>query len=226
MPPPGGSRYRPAPGSARTRGRPGPLRFDRPREIHANRIVGRSPAVDRREIEDLYRRFGPLVRRRARGLLGKDDEAEDAMQEVFARAIHSIADFRRQSQPSTWLYRITTNLCLNRIRDYARRRDRLAQAHLDERLPLPSAPVRANPEARVLVRRLLGEMPEDLARVAVYYYVDELDQAEIAVLLQVSRRTIGYRLDRFRELAEALLERPGFAAAPAPGVPKAEGESG
>src|SRR3954454_2212716 len=89
------------------------------------------PAINRAEIEELYRRYGALVRRRARSILSDEHEAQDAMQEVFVRVIAAMAEFRGQSQPSTWLYRITTNLCLNRIRDNRRRRDRLAEAAQD-----------------------------------------------------------------------------------------------
>lgn len=147
------------------------------------------------------------------------------MQEVFVRVIAAMAEFRGQSQPSTWLYRITTNLCLNRIRDGKRRRDRLAQATEGGTEPLISAPAAA-PETRTTLRGVLGRVPEELAMVAVYYYVDEMDQAEIAAVLGVSRRTIGYRLDRFREHAHRLLDDQRVAADRPSGVPKAEGDSG
>ncbi len=179
---------------------------------------------DRAEIEALYRQYGPLVRRRARGILGDDLEAQDAMQEVFVRVITAIGEFRRQSQPSTWLYRITTNLCLNRIRDGKRRRDRLqraGEAAKDARSPTTPAP-----ESRALLQNLLGQLPADLAEIAVYYHVDEMEQAEIALLLGVSRRTIGYRLQRFEDEARKLVGKDGgVAAGRGVGVPRGEGES-
>jgi RNA polymerase sigma-70 factor (ECF subfamily) len=187
--------------------------------------VGRPPAIDRAEIENLYRRYGALVRRRARSILGDDHEAEDAMQEVFVRVIAAMAEFRGQSQPSTWLYRITTNLCLNRIRDSRRRRDRLIEAAEHGRDPMTPSAV-APPEARTALLAVLRRVSEDLAQVAVYYYVDDMDQAEIAAVLGVSRRTIGYRLDRFREQAQRILGDSPVAAEAPSGVPKAEGESG
>jgi RNA polymerase sigma-70 factor (ECF subfamily) len=188
--------------------------------------VGRAPRIDRAEIEDLYRRYGALVRRRARSLLGDEHEAQDAMQEVFVRVIAAMAEFRGQSQPSTWLYRITTNLCLNRIRDGRRRRERLAQAaDVGSGPPAGAAPA----ESRATLRGVLERLPEDLAMVGVYYFVDEMDQAEIAALLGVSRRTIGYRLDRFREQAQAVLGSTEVAADGLPGVPtvtRVKGEPG
>jgi RNA polymerase sigma-70 factor (ECF subfamily) len=181
------------------------------------------PTINRAEIEELYRRYGALVRRRARSILGDEHEAQDAMQEVFVRVIAAMAEFRGQSQPSTWLYRITTNLCLNRIRDSRRRRDRLAEAADDRSEPMaPSAS--PTPEARTTLRAVLAKVDEELAQVAIFYYVDDMDQAEIAALLGVSRRTIGYRLDRFREEALRVLGEGNIAVTGAPGVPKA-GES-
>lgn len=182
------------------------------------------PVIKRAEIEELYRKYGALVRRRARSILGDETEAQDAMQEVFVRVIAAMAEFRGQSQPSTWLYRITTNLCLNRIRDSRRRRDRLAEAADDGNGQMVPAPA-PTPEARSTMRAVLARVEEELAQVAVLYYVDDMDQAEIAVVLGVSRRTIGYRLDRFREEAQRILEG-GVAATAATGVTKAEGKSG
>lgn len=181
--------------------------------------------INRAEIEELYRKYGALVRRRARSILGDEHEAQDAMQEVFVRVIAAMAEFRGQSQPSTWLYRITTNLCLNRIRDSRRRRDRLAEASEQGNEPMvPTAP--AAPDDRAALRAVLAHVDDELAQVAVLYYVDDMDQAEIAVVLGVSRRTIGYRLDRFREEAQKVLADGGIAATTAAGVPRAEGKSG
>jgi RNA polymerase sigma-70 factor (ECF subfamily) len=187
--------------------------------------VGRGSAIDRAELEALYRSYGPLVRRRARTLLGDDLEAQDAVQEVFVRVIGAMREFRGQSQPSTWLYRITTNLCLNRIRDARRRRERLArlgEGQAGRSQPSQQAPV----EARATLRRLLAHLPPELAEIAVYYHVDEMDQAEIANILGVSRRTIGYRLDRFRVEALKAVEAGAIAPTGVAGVPKARGETG
>lgn len=186
--------------------------------------MAKGPAIDRAELEALYRQYGPLVKRRARSLLGDDLDAQDALQEVFVRVINAMGEFRRQSQPSTWLYRITTNLCLNRLRDGRRRRDHLTRLGEDvARAPLSSG---LSPESRATLQRVLGALPEELGEIATYYYVDEMDQAEIAHILGVSRRTIGYRLDRFRAEAQKILDDDPVARAARSGVPKAGGETG
>jgi RNA polymerase sigma-70 factor (ECF subfamily) len=185
--------------------------------------VSNGRAIDRGELEALYRAYGPLVRRRARSLLGDDLEAQDAMQEVFVRVIGAMKEFRRQSQPSTWLYRITTNLCLNRLRDGRRRRDHLAR--LGEEAPRTVRSPGLPPEARATLRRVLAQVSPDLSEIAVYYSVDEMDQSEIARALGVSRRTIGYRLDRFRAEAQKALGDDAIALVRGSGVPKPGGET-
>lgn len=170
-----------------------------------------SDAPDRREIEALYLRYGALVRRRARAILGDDAAAEDATQDVFIRVLGSLASFRGDSQPSTWLYRVVTNLCLNRLRDGKRHRERLDE--LGSARAVAGAAQGASVEDRLGLQRLLAEVPAELAEAAVYYHIDELDQDEIAALTGVARRTVGYRLERFRELARQRLPGPDHEVA-------------
>ncbi len=161
--------------------------------------------VDRGWVEALYRQHGPMVLRRARRILGNEQAAQDAMQEVFVRAIKAGAEFRGDSSPTTWLYRVTTNHCLNVIRDGARRRELLREG-----LAKPEA-IETRPEDRLDVSKILAQLPAELQDIAVYYFVDQMNQAEIAEMIGVSRRTIGNRLEEFRRLAtEAAGPKPSL----------------
>ncbi|HYU54535.1 MAG TPA: sigma factor, partial [Gemmatimonadaceae bacterium] len=74
------------------------------------------------DVGALSRRYGPMVLRRCRQLLRREHDALDACQDVFVRLIEQ----RRRLDaryPSSLLYRIATNVCLNRIRDRGRRPD-------------------------------------------------------------------------------------------------------
>lgn len=159
-------------------------------------------SLNRKEVEALFRTYGPLVRRRARSILGNEAEADDATQEVFLKVLASLDAFRGESQPSTWLYRITTNLCLNRIRDNKRHKGRLEELTVSRQASLDSErPAAPGPEGRLALAALLQRLPAELAEVAVYYHVDGMEQEEISRLIGVARRTVGYRLERFREEA-------------------------
>lgn len=154
-------------------------------------------------IEELYAKYGPMVLRRARGILGEEQAARDAMQEVFLRALRERASFRGEASPVTWLYRITTNFCLNKIRDGARRRELM-----DQQGPASEASPEASPEDRQTLAAILLRVPEELREIAIYYWVDEMNQDEIAEMVGVSRRTVGNRLEEFKTLARAAAGTP------------------
>jgi RNA polymerase sigma factor (sigma-70 family) len=155
----------------------------------------------RPSVEELYRVYGPVVLRRARAILGDEQSAKDAMQEVFLRVLRSSDAFRGDASVATWLYRITTNYCLNLRRDSGRRIE-LLDANTSREAP-PDG--RRTADDRAEVRALLSKVPRDQAEVAVYHFIDEMSQDEIAQLLGVSRRYVRDRLEAFLTKARSAL---------------------
>lgn len=159
------------------------------------------------DLDTLFRRHGPMVYRRALQILGDHASAEEATQEVFIRAMKASDRFVADARPSTWLYRITTNYCLNRIRDAQRRRE-LLDAQRDEVTP---ASIARDPQRLAILRDLLQEAEPQQAQAAVAVYIDGMSHAEAATALGVSRRTVGNLCDRFTAWARSRLshdERP------------------
>ena len=155
------------------------------------------------DIDQVYRDHGHVVLRRARRILGDENDAREVLQEIFLSLLDKPEQFAGRSSINTWLYRATTNLCLNRIRRHKNRarllRDVIAPALSDK------APSRAEDMAHV--NRLLNRLPDKLARVAILYYMDELTQEEIAGVLGCSRRQVGALLERFRARAQKQMRR-------------------
>jgi len=129
-------------------------------------------AGDGLDVEALYRRYGPMVLRRCRFLLRREEEAADVAQEVFVRLL---LHRRRLDDryPSSLLYRIATNLCLNRIRDGRRREE----VPVDALWHLAHAEDR---DAPLLLDRLFGRQPESTRTMAVLHYVDGLTLEQVA----------------------------------------------
>lgn len=150
------------------------------------------------DVGELYGRYSRSVYRRARQLLGDDDSARDATQEVFLRVIRAGGRVPAEPTPTAWLHRVTTNLCLNRLRDRKRH-----SALLSAEGPPPTS-TGAVGEVRAVVLQVMERVPEDLQEVAIYYFVDELTYDEIARVLTISRRTVGNRLEAFRALVGQL----------------------
>jgi RNA polymerase sigma-70 factor, ECF subfamily len=148
------------------------------------------------DVEALSRRYGPMVLRRCRRLLRDEDEALDACQDVFVRVLE-----RRQqldgTYPSSLLYRIATNVCLNRIRDCGRRPTTRDEALLMS-IACAEAPG-AGSEARLLLDWLFGRQPESSRTIAVLHFVDGLTLEEVAQRTDLSVSGVRKRLRRLRE---------------------------
>jgi RNA polymerase sigma-70 factor (ECF subfamily) len=149
-----------------------------------------------REIEDIYRRYGGMVRRRCLSILHNEDDAQDASQEVFIRAMRSIASFRGQASPATWLYRIATNICLNRIRD-SKNRDRLDKEALVE--PEPHQPVET--WSRDFVMQVMIGFDEKIRETMMYAVVEEMTYREISEVMGCSVSLVRKRIVKFNERA-------------------------
>ena len=152
--------------------------------------------TDALDVEALSVRYSAMVLRRCRRLLGNEDEALDACQDVFVRLVEG-RDRLTAQFPSSLLYRIATNVCLNRIRDRARR-----PATPDEELLASIASfgsVDGGSHARLLLDWLFDRHPESTRTIAVLHYVDGLTYEEVARQTQLSVSGVRKRLRRLRE---------------------------
>jgi RNA polymerase sigma factor (sigma-70 family) len=150
------------------------------------------------DVEALYERYGPMVLRRCRSLLRDEDEALDTTHDVFVQLLRN-RDRLTADYPSSLLYRIATNLCLNRIRD--RRRDSDVPDDVLERLAR-----RVDLDAPVLLDRLFRRHPESTRTMAVLHYVDGMTLEQVAAECGLSVSGVRKRLRALR--AEPL---PGAA---------------
>lgn len=106
-----------------------------------------------------------------------------------------------------WIYRISTNYCLNQIRDRSKQAEPTAPDEMPEGNDQP------NPELGMLDRdtamKLIRRAPEKLQEVAVLYYVDGLEQEQVAKTLGISRRTVINRLQDFVDRSRKFVGRDG-----------------
>lgn len=162
---------------------------------------GLSPA----ELEELYDRYAPGMYRRALGLLQREADAWDAVQEACIRLIQGGAGFRREARPMTYIYRVTTNVCLNMLRSRALR-DVAAEEAGAEGGPDLGVDALARAECRDFLVKLARHLDERGLTVAALYYVDGLSQEEIAQVLGLSRKTIVREVQRISGLAREIGE--------------------
>ena len=151
------------------------------------------------ELTELYQTFGPMVWRRCQKLLKNETLAHDAMQDVFVQVIRNknVLDF---TNPSSLLYRIATNVCLNKIRSDIRRFDVCVDDQQHELL-LKIAAIE-DVESEFIFSNLLGfvfkQVPESSRTIAVLHYVDGLTLSQVATEVDMSVSGVRKRLSQLR----------------------------
>ncbi|MBL9006025.1 MAG: sigma-70 family RNA polymerase sigma factor [Myxococcales bacterium] len=153
------------------------------------------------DVKDLYTRYGPLVLRRCRTLLRREEEAVDAMQDVFVRVLVHKSRLDERGC-SSLLYCIATNVCLNRLRSQ-RRRPEDPQSELLFQIAAAGGQEGAT-EARSLLDRLLSREPESSAVIAVLHLHDGMTLEEVASEVGLSVSGVRKRLRRLQEGLAAL----------------------
>jgi RNA polymerase sigma-70 factor (ECF subfamily) len=147
---------------------------------------------------EAYERHGRALIRKAVRMLGNAEDARDLVQGLFVDL------YQQSSSPDLpYLYVAVTNRCLTLLRDESNRA-RLLERHDASLAPM----VRTRCDDEVigldLLTKLVGELDESETQVLTYRYLDDLTQEEIASLLGLSRKTVGKRLDRIREVVRRL----------------------
>jgi RNA polymerase sigma factor (sigma-70 family) len=151
--------------------------------------------IDELDLAALSDRYGPMILRRCRRLLRNEDEALDACQEVFVRLVQH-RNRLNGKYPSSLLYRMATNVCLNRIRD----RRRMPETPDEERLHAIACAETpgGESEARMLLDWLFGRHPESSRTIAVLHYVDGLTLEQVAAETGMSVSGVRKRLRKLR----------------------------
>jgi len=157
-------------------------------------------ALEGLDVERLCHEYGPMVMRRCRQLLRSEDEAMDVSQDVFVQLLRNRHRLRAQ-YPSSLLYRIATNLCLNRIRDSARRPTTPGDEFLHQIASAEEPGARV--EASSLLDKLFARHRESTRVIAVLHYLDGLTLEDVAQ--EVGMSVSGVR-KRLRTLRQTLAE--------------------
>jgi RNA polymerase sigma-70 factor (ECF subfamily) len=196
-----------------------PARADLPAEqvsILERFFLRRLQSGDPRAFRELVRRHQDRVYSLALRMLGDAHEAEDVSQDVFLSAHRNLARFRGDCRLSTWLYRVTRNHCLNRLKYLERREGEglprgppegdVVQAELALVAP-PDRPDRVllGAEERVHVHAALHLLSAEHRLLVILRDIEGLSYEEIARIAELPGGTVKSRLHRARAaLADAL----------------------
>jgi RNA polymerase sigma-70 factor (ECF subfamily) len=172
------------------------------------RLIRRAQQGDTAAFELLMNQHAPFVYNLALRTVRDPHEAEDMAQETFIRAWRMLPHFRQQAQFTTWLYRITVNLCYNRLpglKTELAALDPTEAADLrDERQNVEGVILTAENQRRV--QAALDSLPEGYRLLLNLRHLQGLSYAEIAETMQMPLGTVKTGIFRGRALLREALD--------------------
>jgi RNA polymerase sigma-70 factor (ECF subfamily) len=171
-------------------------------------IVARAQAGDAGAFEMLVVEHQSYVYNLAYRVLGNPQEAEDTAQEAFVRAWQALPKFRAQSRFSTWLYRIVTNLCYNRLPRLRRELSAIGEDEIseraDDRRGMPQEGLE-DAERRAWLHRQIDALPDSYRLLVTLRYQRNLPYEEIASITSLPMGTVKTGLFRAKERLRSAL---------------------
>jgi RNA polymerase sigma-70 factor (ECF subfamily) len=153
------------------------------------------------DIAAVYKTYAPMVFRRCRHILGNEEDALDAMQDVFVSLLKAKQRLHGKGL-SSLVYTAATNTCLNRLRQQKRRKDAPNDAG-DIVLPIIDSNF-DKVEARLLMEDILKNESELDRGICFMRYSDNMTLKEIGIAAGLSVSGVRKRLEAFNERARAL----------------------
>jgi RNA polymerase sigma-70 factor, ECF subfamily len=154
-------------------------------------------------VEEFYTRYGPMVLRRCRYMLRNEESAFDAMQDVFVQLLKK-QELLNNKAPSSLLYTMATNVCLNRIRSVKSRPELYDDSALLQIASMEDI------EGKTITQNFMESIFKDekvsTRTIAVLHYVDKLTLEETADFVGLSVSGIRKRLRKLQKKGLTLME--------------------
>ena len=159
------------------------------------------------DVETAYRRYYPLLREKCRRMLRNAAAAEDVAQETFVKMWRSEIAGGDPRQVTAWLYRTSTRLAIDRLREDRRRGEPLSDEPAEQDFDSLAPPSDEALATRQHLLRLVAALPADELEMAFLSRIDGLTQQEIAEIYKMSDRTVRRCLQRLDQRVEALSKK-------------------
>ena len=183
-------------------------------------LVARSIGGDSESFNELILRWERPIYALAYRTIGREEDARDVCQETFLRAFRALKGFKGQAKFSSWLYRITLNLC----RDWIRRERRQPIAQAPEGVDLIDLASEQSPaesiedlvarnEISQVVARVMAGLPEEQRTAILLKEYHGLTFQEIADMLDCPLSTVKTRLYQGLTVLRRQLDREGVGKA-------------
>ena len=181
------------------------------------RLIQQAAAGDAAAFEKLVLRYQTQVYSLAYRMVGNEADAQDLAQEAFVRSWRALDSFQFSSQFSTWLYRLTSNICIDFLRAQKKRKhisltvlqdDEQQQWDMPDHRPLPEEQMIVTQEREALTKAIAALDPE-YRQVLILRIVNDCSYQQISEIMGIREGTVKSRLSRAREQLRKKLAQSG-----------------
>ena len=158
----------------------------------------------------LVNRYKDLVYTLALRMLKHREEAEEVAQDSFVKIFKSLNKFKGDSKFSTWIYRVTYNTCLDRIK---KNKKYISNVAIDE-FTFNKLGTLDNTldhlikeEKQALIKKCINKLPEKSSVLLTLFYFEDLSLDEIAKIINMEANTVKVKLFRARKKLAVILEQ-------------------
>ena len=156
-------------------------------------------------VELYYEKYAPMVFRRCRQLLKNEEETLDAVQDVFVKLIRNQQRLRGD-YPSSLLYTMATNTCLNRLR-WRKHHSESSNDDVSDMLLLSTDTGYDEVDAKLIIDSILSTESEKTRVICYLYFGDNMTLAEIGAMIGLSVSGVRKHLISFQSRARIKLNR-------------------
>jgi len=128
-------------------------------------------------------------------LKGDSDQAKDLTQEVFIQVWNHLGNFRQESSPKTWIYRITVNTCLNHLKKQKSQDEKLGEILRDQETTEEIQFMETDPGKMLF--EAMGKLSE-IDRLVTGLLLEDVPQEEIASILGISDGNLRVKIHRIK----------------------------
>lgn len=179
------------------------------------KLIKQTMRGDRDAFAQIVELYKDKIFQLAYRMTGNRQEAEDIAQETFLRVYANISQYNEEYKFSTWIYRIATNLCIDRARkkkaDVSLDEEATGTTGLDWYSRVSSTD--KSPEETVVTQELqtyvqeaISQLPPKYRSIMILRYLEDLSLQEISELLKMPVTTIKTRIHRGREALRSKLK--------------------
>lgn len=155
----------------------------------------------------LVSEYSEQVYNHALRLLKNREDAEEATQDVFLKISKALHLFRGDAKLSTWIWRITTNVCYTRLSKKKIESKPLDDALIDTADHQTLFETLTDHDRREAIQSALKEIPPQQASILLLFYFEELSYKEISDVFNLPEGTIATLLYRGRENLRKVLSK-------------------